>query len=204
MMCNFGQKTQELVALAKDGDESALNQLYRVYAERVRWMVRLRMGRELRSKLESMDLVQDTLIHALSGLDDFTYKDEGDFVRWLSKIAENELRGNLRRLHAEKRDVRKELRLDNYGPTTGDGFLVTLGPIEATTPSVIMSRKEDLAKLEKAMDELKPEYREAIILTKIEGLSYEKVATRLDKSPDAVRMLATRAMVALAAAFRSI
>lgn len=203
-MCTFGQKTQELVALAKDGDESALNQLYRVYAERVRWMVRLRMGRELRSKLESMDLVQDTLIHALSGLDDFTYKDEGDFVRWLSKIAENELRGNLRRLHAEKRDVRKELRLDNYGPTTGDRFLGTLGSIEATTPSVIMSRKEDLAKLEKAMDELKPEYREAIILTKIEGLSYEKVATRLDKSPDAVRMLATRAMVALAAAFRSV
>ena len=203
-MCTFGQKTRELVALAKDGDKSALNQLYRVYAERVRWMVRLRMGRELRSKLESMDLVQDTLIHALSGLDDFTYKDEGDFVRWLSKIAENELRGNLRRLHAEKRDVRKELRLDNYGPTTSDGFLGTLGPIEATTPSVIMSRKEDLAKLAKAMDELKPEYREAIILTKIEGLSYEKVATRLDKSPDAVRMLATRAMVALAAAFRSI
>lgn len=203
-MCTFGQKTRELVALAKDGDESALNQLYRVYAERVRWMVRLRMGRELRSKLESMDLVQDTLIHALSGLDDFTYKDEGDFVRWLSKIAENELRGNLRRLHAEKRDVRKELRLDNYGPTTGDGFLGTLGTIETTTPSMIMSRKEDLAKLEKAMDELKPEYREAIILTKIEGLSYEKVATRLDKSPDAVRMLATRAMVALAAAFRSI
>ena len=203
-MCNFGQKTRHLVVLAKEGDESALNQLYRIYAERVRWMVRLRMGRELRSKLESMDLVQDTLIHALSGLDDFTYKDEGDFVRWLSKIAENELRGNLRRLHAEKRDVRKELRLDNYGPTTGDRFLGTLGSIEATTPSVIMSRKEDLAKLEKAMDELKPEYREAIILTKIEGLSYEKVATRLDKSPDAVRMLATRAMVALAAAFRSI
>ncbi len=203
-MCNFGQKTRHLVVLAKEGDKSALNQLYRVYAERVRWMVRLRMGKELRSKLESMDLVQDTLIHALSGLDDFTYKDEGDFVRWLSKIAENELRGSLRRLHAEKRDVRKELRLDNYGPTTSDRFLGTLGPIESTTPSVIMSRKEDLAKLEKAMDELKPEYREAIILTKIEGLSYEKVATRLDKSPDAVRMLATRAMVALAAAFRSI
>ena len=108
MMCTLGPKTQELVALAKDGDESALNQLYRVYAERVRWMVRLRMGRELRSKLESMDLVQDTLIHALSGLDDFTYKDEGEFVRWLSKIAENELRGNLRRLHAEKRDVHGE------------------------------------------------------------------------------------------------
>jgi hypothetical protein len=57
-MCALGQKTQELVALAKEGDKSALNDLYRVYAERVRWMVRFRMSRELRSKLESMDLVQ--------------------------------------------------------------------------------------------------------------------------------------------------
>ncbi len=201
-MCTLGGKTQELVALAKEGDKSALNHLYRVYAERVRWMVRFRMSKELRSKLESMDLVQDALIHALSGLDDFTYKNEGDFVRWLSKIAENELRGNLKKLHADKRDIRKEVRLDNYGSTTGGGFVKTPGPINATTPSVIMSRKEDLEKLEKAIDELKPEYREVIVLTKIEGLSYEEIGVRLDKSSDAVRMLATRAMAALAAAFK--
>ena len=167
-------------------------------------MVRLRMGRQLRSKLESMDLVQEVLIHALGGLKDFTYKDEGDFVRWLSRIAENEVRGNLRRLHAEKRNIRKEVRLDDYGPTTGGGFLGTHGPIEPTTPSAIMSRKEDLCKLEEAMDKLKPQHREAIMLTKIEGLSYGEIGVRLDMSADAVRMLATRAMVALAAAFKRI
>jgi len=99
-MCAPSQKTQELIVLAKNGDKSALNQLYSVYGERVRWMMRLRMGRELRSQMDSMDLAQDTLIHALSGLDDFTYKNEGDFVRWLSKIAENSLRDNLDRLYA--------------------------------------------------------------------------------------------------------
>jgi RNA polymerase sigma-70 factor (ECF subfamily) len=203
-MCTVGQKTQELVALAKDGDQSALNRLYTAYAERVRWMVRFRMGKELRSKLESMDLVQETFIHALRGLEGFTYKDEGDFVRWLSKIAENELHGNLRRLHAGKRDIRKEVKLDNHESTTGGGFLGTLGPTKATTPSVIMSRKEDLTRLEKAMDRLKPQYREAIVLTKIEGLSYGEIGAKLDMSADAVRMLATRAMVALAAAFRRI
>ncbi|MFH1882148.1 MAG: sigma-70 family RNA polymerase sigma factor [Planctomycetota bacterium] len=203
-MCTFGQKTQHLVVLAKEGDKSALNQLYRVYAERVRWMVRFRMSKELRSKLESMDLVQDTLIHALSGLEDFTYKNEGDFVRWLAKIAENELRGSLKKLHADKRDIRKEVRLDNYGPTSGGGFVGAPGPIEATTPSVIMSRKEDLAKLEKAIDELKPEYREAIVLTKIDGLSYKEIAGRLGKSSDAVRKLVSRAMAELTVAFRKI
>jgi len=160
------------------------------------------MSKELCSKLESMDVVQDALIHALSGLDNFTYKNEGDFVRWLSKIAENELRGSLKKLHADKRDIRKEVPLDNYRPPAGGGFVGTPGPIEATTPSVIMSRKEDLEKLEKAIDELKPEYREVIILTKIEGLSYEEIGVKLDKSSDAVRMLATRAMAALVVGFR--
>ncbi|MHC4687193.1 MAG: hypothetical protein ACYTEW_23220, partial [Planctomycetota bacterium] len=58
LMCALGQKTQELVALAKDGDKSALNRLYRVYSERVRWVVRFRMSKELPSKLESVDVVQ--------------------------------------------------------------------------------------------------------------------------------------------------
>ncbi len=203
-MCALSQKTQELVVLAKEGDKSALDQLYRVYGERVRWMVRFRMGRELRSQMDSMDLVQDTLIHALSGLDDFTYKNEGDFVRWLSKIAENSLRDNLDKLHAGKRDIRREVPLDNYRPTTAGGFVGTPGPIEATTPSVIMSRKEDLDKLEKAIDKLRPEYREVIVLAKIEELSYSQIGDRLGKSTGAVKMLVSRAIVALASAFEGV
>jgi len=203
-MFTSAQKTRELVTLAKDGDKSALNRLYTVYAERVRWMVRFRMGTELRSKLESMDLVQETLIHALKRLDDFTYKDEGDFVRWISKIAENEVRGNLRRLHAGKRDIRKEVRFDEDGPTTGPGFVESPGFIRTTTPSVIMSRKDEMVKLEKAMDELKPQYREVIVLTKIEGLSYKEISEKLGKSNDAIRKLVSRAMAELTVAFRSI
>jgi RNA polymerase sigma-70 factor (ECF subfamily) len=203
-MCTFGQKTRHLVVMAKEGDQSALNQLYSVYADRVRWMVRFRMNKELRSKLESMDLVQEILVHAFSGLDDFTYSNEGDFVRWLSRIVENELRGSLKKLHADKRDIRREVRLDNFGPTTKGGYVEPCGPIQTTTPSKILSGKEDLVKLEKAIDGLKPEYREAIVLTKIEGLSYQEIGERLGKSSDAVRMLATRAMAELTTIFGKI
>ena len=203
-MRTIDQKTRELIILAKDGDKSALNQLYSVYAERVRWLVRFRMGKELRSKLESMDVVQETIVHALNGLDNFTYKNEGDFVRWLSKIAENELRGSLKKLHAGKRDIRKEVRLSNMGFSTGIGFTGIPGPIRTTTPSVIMSRKEDLDKLEKAIDELKPEYRQAIILTKIDGLSYNEIGQRMGKSDEAIRKLVSRAMAELTVAFKRI
>ena len=202
MRRTYNQKTQQLVTLAKDGDESALDQLCRVYSERVRWMVRLRMNKELRSKLESMDLAQDVLIHALRGLGDFTYKNEGDFIRWLSKIAQNALRDNLDKLHADKRNVRKELPLDGYRSTTNSRFVGSPGPIDITTPSMIMSRREDLAKLEKAIDMVKPEYREVIVLTKIEGLSYREIGDRLTKSDDAVRMLLSRAMASLTIVFK--
>jgi RNA polymerase sigma-70 factor (ECF subfamily) len=199
-----GQKTQDLVALAQEGDPSAHSQLCHVYAERVQWMVRFRMGRELRSKLESMDLVQNTLVRVLNGIKGFSYENEGDFVRWLSKIVENEVRANLKHLHAHKRDIRKEHRLDQRASDSAQDFAQMPGPVALTTPSIMMSRKEDLSRLEQAIEMLKPEYREAILLAKIEGLSYEEIGNRLGKSTDAVRMLATRAMAALTTAFRTL
>jgi RNA polymerase sigma-70 factor (ECF subfamily) len=197
----YNQKTKYLLTLANEGDNSALEQLCKVYSERVRRIVRLRMGREIRPRLDSMDVVQDALVHALKGMKDFTYENEGDFLRWLSQIAQNVLRDYSDKLHADKRDIRKEVRLKSYGPTTGGGFAGTAGPVDVTTPSVIMSRKEELDKLEKAIDQLKPEYREVIVLTKIEGLSYKEIGEKLGKSIDAVGMLLSRAMVALTLAY---
>ncbi len=194
-------KTQELVALAQGGDNSALDQLCRVYGERVQRIVRFRMGAELRGKLESMDLVQDAFVAAVKDLGNFEYRDEGDFLRWMSKIAENRIRDNLKRLHADKRDIRREVPIDHRVPATGDNCPRMPEPIRTTTPSVIMSMSEELDKLENAMNLLKPEYREVIVLNQIEGFSLKKIGDRLGKSPDAVRMLAARAMAALTSAF---
>jgi len=189
-------KTQRLVTLAQAGDESALGRLCNVYGERVRRIIRLRMGTELRSKMESMDLVQDAFISALRSLENFTYKNEGDFLRWLSQIAENRLRDHVEKLHTNKRDIHKEIPLNNR--QSQDSFVRTPGPVASTTPSMIMSKQEELDKLEKAIDKLKAEYREVIVLSKIEGLSHIEIGKKLGKKPHAVCMLLSRAMTALA------
>ena len=198
------RKTQELVALAQGGDNSALDQLCRVYGERVQRIVRFRMGTELRGKLESMDLVQDAFVAAVKDLGNFEYRDEGDFLRWMSKIAENRILDNLKRLHADKRDIRREVPIDHRVPTEGDNCPRMPEPIRTTTPSVIMSVSEELDKLENAMNLLKPQYREVIVLSQIEGLSLKKIGDRLGKSDDAVRMLVARAMAALTSAFEKV
>ena len=201
MTDGIADKTRELVAMAKAGNESAISQLWTVYGARVHWIMRLRMGKELRSKLESMDLAQDALLSALGDLKNFTYKNEGDFLRWISTIAENRLRDNLDKLHADKRNIRKEIRIGRHGANPVSKSAVSFTPIEATTPSVIMSRQEELAKLEKAIDKLKPEYKQVIVLSKIDGLTYKEIADKLGKTSEAVRKLISRAMAALTTVF---
>ena len=197
----LNHKTRHLVTLAKQGDSSARSQLCRAYAERIRRRIRLRMGKELRSKLESMDIVQDALMCALRDLEDFTYTNEGDFLRWLVTIAENRIRDNLQNLHADKRDIRKELALNDFASISREDHNRIPEPARNTTPSVILSRKEELDKLEKAIDKLKPEYRQVIVLAKIDGLSYREIGDRLGKSADAAGHLLLRAMVSLTETF---
>ena len=196
-------KTQQLVALAKRGDASALNQLCSVYGERVRRIMRLRMGVELRSKLDSVDVVQDVLIQAIVNLKDFSYQNEGDFLRWLCRIAENKFHDILDKFQADKRDIRREIPFKREETTTDRGSFGVAGPLQTTTPSVLLSRKEQLDRLESAIDNLKPEYRQVIVLSRIERLSHEEIAARLDKSKGAVAMLLSRALVALTAAYEN-
>ena len=195
------QKTQHLVALAKKGDQPAIDRLCRVYGERVRRIIRLRLDTKLRPKFDSVDLVQDALILALGGLKDFTYRNEGDFLRWLSRIAENKLHDISKKFHTDKRDIRKEISFKQEGTSTNGWFYSETEPIGTTTPSVIMRKKEALDRLEKALDTLKPEYKEVIVLKKIEGLSHAEIAKKLNKSINAVPMLLYRAMAALTIAY---
>jgi RNA polymerase sigma-70 factor (ECF subfamily) len=159
------------------------------------------MGAELRSKFDSVDVVQDALIQAMGNLKDFTYRDEGDFLRWLCKIAENKLHDAYDKFHADKRYIHKEIPFKEEARQTENSVFGVTGPVGTTTPSVIVSRKEALDRLETALDELKPEYKEIIVLKKIEGLSYADIAERLGKSANAVGMLLSRAMAALTIAY---
>ena len=200
---NCEHKTQSLVTLAKKGDKLAIEQLCRIYGERVRRIIRLRIDRKLRSKIDSVDVVQDALILAMGGLKDFTYKNEGDFLRWLSKIAENKLHDILDKFYTEKRDIRREIPFKKVENDTEEGSFIAAEPLDTTTPSVLLFKKEQLDRLERAIDDLKPDYREVIYLSRIERLSNAEIAEKLGKSKGAVAMLLSRALAALTAAYEN-
>lgn len=202
---SVGHNTDQLVLSAQKGDRTALEQLCSIYAERIRRIVRLRVGPQLRSQLESMDLVQDALIAAVTGLKDFRNHDDGDFMRWLAKIAENRIRDHIDHIHAAKRDIRRHVQLENKADENEGSYGKTCPyiPIVTTTPSVLMARCEELDRLERAMDRLTDDYREVLLLAKIESLPHQQIAERMKRSPAAVSKLLSRAIVALANEFEN-
>lgn len=196
--------THALLERVHSGDQSALNELYNRYLMRVLAAVRARLGAELRSKVESWDIVQDALLASLKNVQSFRQTSEGAFLNWLATVVENRIRDQLDHFRAEKRDHRLERPLAERRSSESAMPLDIPERDCAPTPSEVLVLGEDLDRLEKAMDRLPAESRELIVAVKIEGRSYGEIAQATGKSPDAVRMQANRALLALTKAFRSL
>jgi RNA polymerase sigma-70 factor (ECF subfamily) len=64
-----------------------------------------------------------------------------------------------------------------------------------------LRRRERFERLKGSLAALSPDHRQVILLARVERLSIEDVARRMDRSPEATRQLLWRAMKQLKASF---
>jgi RNA polymerase sigma-70 factor (ECF subfamily) len=81
--------------------------------------------------------------------------------------------------------------------------LETLLAEQAESPSGCAARREDEILLADTLAQMPADYRDVIVLRHIEGLSFEDVALRMDRSAGAVRMLWLRALKKMREALKS-
>ena len=177
-----------LLLAARAGSADALDRLYQRVSGRLLAIVRLRMGRDLRSRMESQDILQATLIKSFERLDQFAGGDGATLMAWLARIAENEIRDQADFQHRQRRDIAASIPLD-----AAHELMATR--VRSAFSQVAIG--EDVARLEAALEKLDPDHREVIVLRKLEELSFKEIAGRMGRTEDACRMLLARAMVAL-------
>ncbi|WP_372896043.1 sigma-70 family RNA polymerase sigma factor, partial [Stieleria sp.] len=119
---------------------------------------------------------------------------------WLKTILVNNL-GHIIQRHvlAEKRDVRREVSIDDIGATLerSTARLVAIIADRGQSPSADAQKHEASLLLADALAELPDDYREVILLRHIEGLAFPDVAARMERTAGAVRMLWMRAIAQL-------
>jgi len=188
------QESAALLRAARDGSPEALGQLYERCAGRLLAIIRLRMGRDLRARLESRDILQNTLLKSFQHLDQFEGGDGASLVAWLARIAENEIRDQADFQHRQRRDVAAAVSIDDSQAPQ------LVARVRSALSQAILS--EDGERLEQALEALEADHREVIVLRKFEELSFREIGARMERSEDACRMLLARALTALTLTMR--
>jgi RNA polymerase sigma-70 factor (ECF subfamily) len=178
-----------LLERARGGSSEALGALLSQCGERVLSLIRLRLGPRLRARVESRDILQATLLKALTRFDGFEGRETGPLLAWLARIAENEIRDQADFHGRQRRDAGRQVPIDEAPPAA----LVE----RARSMTSRIALGERMALLERALETLPADQREVIVLRRLADLSFPEIAPRLGRSPDACRMLFARAMTAL-------
>lgn len=185
--------TFDLVERFRAGDDTAFGQLFRKYRPRLAVLIRYKLSEPLRERVEVDDILQDVFLAASKDIAGFTYRSPGSFMSWLSSIADHAIIDEAR---LQGRQKRHPLELVSFRSASNpDGP----EPVDSATPSRILMQKESVEKLLARLDALPSDYRKAILLAKVEGLSSAEMAERFGRSREAVAVLLHRALQRLRA-----
>jgi RNA polymerase sigma-70 factor (ECF subfamily) len=191
-----GPNPEQLLSLAKT-DRGALGQLLERYRSYLALLARLQIKRRLQGKLDEEDLVQQTFLLAYQHFVQFRGTTEHELVTWLRRILAHSVAHAVRHYFGTKRrDLRLERQLaaelDRSSRILDQGLLAG-----QSSPSHQVARRERAVLLADGLARLRPDYREAVILRHLEGLSFLQVAERMGRTVDSVKKLWARALAEL-------
>jgi RNA polymerase sigma factor (sigma-70 family) len=174
---------QNLIQRAKRGDVDAFNALVLHYQDRI-YTVAYRL---LRDREAAADIAQETFITAYRKLN--TYRG-GSFIGWLSRITTNRCYDELRSHQRHPTDYIEDLP----GHEADDG-----PPLPAATPSPEQSTLENelYQAVQDCITALKADQRAVLVLSDVQGLSYQEVADATGATLGTVKSRLSRARQAV-------
>jgi len=171
-----------LMQKVRDGDLAKMAVLYeRHHRALYRFFLRLSGNREF-----SEDLVQDVFFRMLKYRQ--TYQDGNPFTPWMYQVARNAHMDGLQRRKGEPLNDERNEAPEEPASTEPD-------------PSQILSRRQDLNLLRRALAALPPDKREVLVLSRFQNLRYEQIGEILSCDAGTVKVRVYRAVKALSQIF---
>ncbi|NJK43044.1 MAG: sigma-70 family RNA polymerase sigma factor [Pleurocapsa sp. SU_196_0] len=164
----------QLVVLSKRGSGDAFDELVRRHAPKAHAVASRIVGRE-----EAFDVVQEAFISAYRALKSF--REEAQFTTWLHRIVLNACYAKLRKNPDASNDVDLPLDARDAQPSPVD----------------IAERRDLRSALERALQQIKAEFRETFALVEFGELDYAAVAEVLGIEVGTVKSRMNRARAAL-------
>lgn len=167
---------QELMALVQAGDYAPASVLFDRYSSRIYNFA----YRFLRNNEAAEDATQEVFMKMMNRAHQFN--GEAKLSTWLFSITANLCRDYLRKADNKSKD--------------DEETLVTIASSD-DSPEEQLAQRQEAERVRRALDQLTPEQKEAILLSRYQGLSYAEIAQISGCSEGAVKTRVFRAMEAL-------
>lgn len=174
-------RDEDLVNRSKNGDIDAFEELVTRYERKVFTIAYRLMG----NYDDASDLTQEAFLRAFQAIKNF--RGEASFLTWMCRIATNVCRDELRKRY------RVQIESLDETITLYDGEIAKQIPASDPGPADLYERKELQDSIQKMINTLSPDFRLALVLRDIQGLSYEEIAQQLDCSLGTVKSRINRA-----------
>lgn len=190
-----------LCAQGAGGNEEAITALLHLHHARLFGFIKRKIGPDWQGKIEPEDVLQEAYVEIFKAMPSFTFQGPDSFYHWASRIIDHRFIDHARHWRRKKRDVARETGQGAGGAGSGsrhDTLLERCLPVTMTA-SRIMRREEAVGALMSCLAKLPADYRTAVQRLYLDEAPLATVAEEMDRSPDAVRRLASRALEHLSA-----
>ena len=156
-------------------------------------MARMQLDRRLQSKLDSSDIVQQTMLQAHRAQNNFRGSNDKQLAAWLRQILARNVYHATRDYQRDKRDVRNERSIENAMDNSAARVEAWL-KADQTSPDAKAVKNEQVLLLANSLDQLDEAKRTAIELHYLQGWKLAEVAEHMDRSVSGVAGLVHRGL----------
>ncbi len=181
------------IQAAASGDRAAYDDLFANNLPALVAFLRAKVGGELAHRESVSDLAQSVCREVLRDLAQLEFRGEEQFRAYLFLQATRKV---IDRYRYHKQEMRDPARVEPLPTDTAD--VAERGLYGALTPSRVVGAKEELTRVEQALQLLPEAQRDAVLLSRIAGLGYQEIAAQKGISEAAVRGLVARGLARLA------
>ncbi len=145
-------------------------------------------------KFDASDIAQQTLLEAWKAESQFRGNSQGERITWLRTILGRVISREIRQYDGtQKRDPKREVSLQRSIDKSSI-LLSQFTTSNTNTPSVNADNREQQMIIAEVLEGLPDDYRRVIMMRNLQGLSHAEIATEMDRSERAIRMLWLRAL----------
>jgi RNA polymerase sigma factor (sigma-70 family) len=138
---------------------------------------------------EAEDLTQDVFLKIFKSLD--TFDRRANFQTWLVSVSRNLCIDHYRSVRKERETIDRDVDAGELAPVA-----------QTTSPIAALEQRDRVDLLKKALDQLPPTLRSAVLLRDIQELSYQEIAERLHLPEGTVKSRINRGRTELARQIR--